>query len=55
MSDIFRIQVENKIVELMERMDVLENELKKKVSLEFFNTINENRRKEIKDLQERRR
>ena len=54
MSDIFRIQVENKIVELMERMDVLEKELKKKVNLEFFNTINENRRKEIKDLQEAR-
>ena len=52
MSDIFRIQVENKIVDLIERMDKFEKELNKKVNLEFFNIINENRRREIKELQE---
>ena len=47
--DKFRIEVENQIIKLIERMDWLEQELEKKVNLEFFDLINEKRRKEIKE------
>ncbi len=49
--DKFRIEVENQIIKLIEKVDYLEQELKKKVNLEFFNLINEKRRKEIKGLE----
>ncbi|KKM27616.1 hypothetical protein LCGC14_1572990 [marine sediment metagenome] len=47
--DKFRIEVENQIIKLIERMDWLEQELEKKVNLEFFDLINEKRRREIKE------